>query len=77
VLVRGESFPDYSSAAIYNPIDLHAAGPVFAWDRNPQVRAELLGLYPDRPVWIVEGPSLTGAGFRVAAGPLPPGTAMP
>jgi len=65
VLVRGASFPDYSSAAIYNPIDLQAAAPVYAWDRSPEVRAELLRLYPDRPVWTVEGPSITGAGYRV------------
>jgi hypothetical protein len=75
VLVRGDEFPDYASAAVYNPIDLQAAAPVYAWDRSPEVRAEVLRLYPDRPVWIVEGPSMSGAGFRIAAGPLPPGMA--
>jgi hypothetical protein len=70
VLVRGERFPDYSSAAIYNPIDLHADEPVYAWDRSPAVRAQLLREYADRPVWIVEGPSITKAGYRVIAGPL-------
>lgn len=68
VLVRGENFPDYSSAAIYNPIDLQADAPVYAWDRSPEVRAELLRLYSDRRVWIVEGPSITGRGYRVASG---------
>jgi hypothetical protein len=67
VLVRGENFPDYSSAAIYNPINLHADAPVYAWDRSPEVRAELLRLYADRRVWIVEGPSITGSGYRVAS----------
>ncbi|HUI78103.1 MAG TPA: glycosyltransferase family 39 protein [Bryobacteraceae bacterium] len=70
VLIRGERFPDYASAAIYNPIDLKAATPVYAWDRNPAVRAEVLRVYADRPVWILEGPSITGAGYRIAAGPL-------
>jgi len=70
VLVRGERFPDYASAAIYNPLDLHATEPVYAWDRSPAVRAQLMRAYPDRPVWIVEGPSITQAGYRVVAGPL-------
>jgi hypothetical protein len=74
VLVRGERFPDYASAAIYNPIDLNADAPVYAWDRSPSVRSELLRLYADRPVWILEGPSLTQAGYRIVAGPLSAGT---
>jgi hypothetical protein len=72
VLVRGEQFPDYASAAIYNPLDLRADQPVYAWDRSPAVRAQVLREYLDRPVWIVEGPSITGAGYRVSAGPLNP-----
>jgi len=70
VLIRGENFPDYSSAAVYNPIDLKADAPVYAWDRNPEVRAQVLRAYADRPVWILEGPSITHAGYRIAAGPL-------
>jgi hypothetical protein len=70
VLVRGERHPDYSSAAVYNPIDLKAAQTIYAWDRNPAVRHQVLEAYPGRPVWIVEGPTITGAGFRVAAGPV-------
>lgn len=70
VLVRGNRHPDYASAATYNPIDLHAAEPVYAWDQNPQVRRLILEAYPDRPVWILEGPTLTRAGYRVVAGPL-------
>ena len=70
VLIRGARFPDYASAAIYNPLDLRANAPVYAWDRSPRVRAEVLKAYADRPVWIVDGPSLTHAGFRVAAGPV-------
>ncbi len=74
VLVRGDGFPDYASAAVYNPIGLQGAAPVYAWDRNPAVRAEVLRAYADRPVWIVEGPSITHAGYRIVAGPLNPGT---
>jgi hypothetical protein len=70
VLIRGARFPDYASAAIYNPIDLSAAQPVYAWDRSSSTRREVLQAYQDRPVWILEGPTITGSGFRVAAGPL-------
>ncbi len=70
VLVRGSRHPDYASAAIYNPIDLHADAPVYAWYASDSIRKALLEAYPDRPVWIVDGPSLTGGAYRVAAGPL-------
>lgn len=70
VLVRGNRHPDYHSAAAYNPVDLFAGVPVYAWDRGPAVRARLMEVYSDRPIWIVDGPSLTHAGFRVIAGPL-------
>jgi len=70
VLIRGNSHPDYASAWIYNPLDLRADAPVYAWDRNPEVRAEVLKAYPDRPVWLVNGPSITHRGFKVVGGPL-------
>lgn len=69
VLIRGNRHPDYASAFPYNPLDLHASRPVFAWDRSPEVRARLLAAYPERPVWIVEGPTVTGDGFRVVERP--------
>ncbi len=72
VLVRGRRHPDYSSAAIYNPLDLRADAPVYAWDRSAEIRSRLLELYSDRTVWIFDGPSVTGAGYEVAAGPLSP-----
>jgi hypothetical protein len=71
VLIRGHKHPDYTSTATYNPIDLRSEGPIYAWDENPSVRADVVAAYADRPVWIVEGPALTGAGYRVVAGPLP------
>ena len=70
VLVRGERHPGYASAAAYNPVDLRGPGPIYAWDRDATVRAELLAAYPDRPVWILDGPRRTSAGFEVVAGPI-------
>ena len=70
VLVRGDSHPDYASAAIYNPLDFDAAAPVYAWDRDPDVRKAVLAAFVDRPVWVVDGPTLTHEGYRVVAGPL-------
>jgi hypothetical protein len=71
VLVRGERFPDYESAAVYNPLDWNAAAPVYALDKSPEIRARLIQAFPDRPVWIVDGPTRTSNGrFRVVAGPL-------
>jgi 4-amino-4-deoxy-L-arabinose transferase-like glycosyltransferase len=74
VLVRGPRHPDYHGAAIFNPLDLRANGTVFAWDRNRAVRAEAVGAYPTRNVWIVDGPTVTGRGYELRAGPLPPGS---
>ena len=70
VLVRGERFPDYASAAIQNPIDLTSSSTIYAWDRSADVRRETLRAYPDRRVWLVDGPSITGTGYRVAKGPM-------
>lgn len=70
VLVRGRRFPDYAAAAAYNPVDLRAGAPVYAWDVTPAVRRQVVSAYRDRAVWIIDGPSRTGAGFRVVAGPL-------
>jgi hypothetical protein len=70
IFVRGARHPDYASAAIQNPVDLQAAVPIYAWEKNPEVRAATIRAYPDRRVWFVDGPSVTGAGYRVAAGPL-------
>jgi hypothetical protein len=70
VLVRGARHPDYASAAIYNPIDLHTDAPIYAWDVSPEVRAAVVRAYAGRPVWVVDGPTLTHDGYRVIAGPL-------
>ena len=73
VLVRAERRVDYASAAVYNPLDLHADAPVYAWDRDPLVTRDVLLEYRDRPVWILEAPSAAGGGFRLVAGPLDAG----
>jgi hypothetical protein len=70
VLIRGDAHPDYASAATYNPLDLGAAAPVYAWDRSEEIRRRLLEAYADRPVWLVDGPTRTHGAYRVAAGPL-------
>lgn len=70
ILVRGHRHPDYASAIVYNPLDLTERAPVFAWDRGPEVRDALVESFPGRQFWIVEGPSVTGRGFEISAGPL-------
>jgi len=69
VLIRG-NYPDYQSAWTYNPLDLQADAPVYAWDINLDVRNQLLKAYPERPVWIINGPSITNANFKVDKGPI-------
>jgi hypothetical protein len=70
VLVRGDNHPDYSSAAIYNSIDLTSPDTIYAWDRSPAARQALVQAFPDRGFWLVDGPTLTGDGYQVVAGPL-------
>lgn len=70
VLIQGRRHPDFASAAIYNPLDLAADQPIFAWDRSPATRRAVLAAFPDRPVWLVEGPTVSGDGYRIVAGPL-------
>lgn len=77
VLVQGIRFPDYAGAATFNPLDLHANQPLYAFDADSALRAEVLAAYPDRPVWVIEGPSRTGGPYRVVAGPFPPGAPVP
>lgn len=70
VLIRGRRHPDYASAFIYNPVDLHASVPIYAWNVDPKTRDEVVQSFRDRRVWLVEGPSRTGSRFEVVAGPL-------
>jgi hypothetical protein len=70
VFVRGNRHPDYASAAFYNPDDWQAEAPIYAWDRSWPDTQEALAAFPDRPVWIVDGPTVTGGGYRVLHGPI-------
>ncbi len=72
VLIRGEQFPDYMSAATCNPIDFSADQPIFAWNRGARVREQLATAFPDRPIWVLEGPSRTGGGFEIVEHPKSP-----
>ena len=70
VLIRGLRYPDYESAAIENPVDLTSGATIYVWDKSAEVRAAAVRAYPDRPVWIVEGPTVTHGRYRIVDGPL-------
>jgi hypothetical protein len=70
VLISGNRFDDYMSAAVYNAPEVGKGPVIYAWDRDPATRAALLEAFGNRRVWLVDGPTVTGTGFRVAAGPL-------
>jgi len=70
LLINGKDHPDLNSALVYTSPDPYGNGPVIALDKNSAVCQQLLTSYPDRRVWLIEGPTRTGAGYRVTAGPL-------
>ncbi len=75
VLIRGELMrdninQDYPSAAIYNPIDLNSESPVYVSYGSQEISAQLLDAYTDRKIWIVNGPTITGNGYKVIDGPI-------
>ena len=70
VLIQSAEEDEYASAAIYNPIDLRAEAPIYAWDASPEVRSRLLQAYPDRPVWVVTIAAANRDRYKVVAGPL-------
>lgn len=72
VLIKGRRFDDYMSAAVYNAADIMSGTTIYAWDRDPETRTKLLQVFSDRRIWQVDGPTVTGGGFRVVAGPLSP-----
>lgn len=77
VVVNGNDHPDYASASTYNPLAWTAAVPIYAWNRDAETLTELRQAFPDRPLWILDGPTRTGDGFRVVAGPIAPGAPLP
>lgn len=74
IFVQGNRHPDYMSAATYNPLDLREAQPIYVWDVSDSVRRATVAAFPARRVWVMEGPTVSGAGYRVTQGPLAPGT---
>ncbi len=69
ILVRGDRHPDYASVVVYNPVDLRGEGPLYAWDRGQDVREALVDAYPNRRMWSVDGPTISGAGFVLRTRP--------
>ena len=70
LLVRGDRHPDYASAVVYNPLLLDGNEPIFAWDPGDSLRPALAAAFPDRRFWVVDGPTRSGNGYRIVAGPL-------
>lgn len=70
VLIRGEEHPDYQSAWVYNPLNFEGDAPIYAHDKNPEIRARLLQAYADRPVWTVDAPTRTNGTYKVVQGPV-------
>jgi hypothetical protein len=64
-----KAFPEYSSAAIFNPPSLEQPGTIYARDLNPSKTDLLRKHFADRPLWIVAAPSVTGKGMQVVGGP--------
>lgn len=77
VLVNGINAPDYASATTYNPLDWNADVPLYAWNRDAATVGELRTAFPDRPLWIIDGPSRAGGAYKVVAGPIAPGAPLP
>lgn len=70
VLVYGLRHPDFASAAVYNPLDLEADAPIFAWAPDRVTRSALLEHYADRPVWLLAARGAGELGYELE-GPLP------
>ncbi len=70
VIVAGREAPDYASAATYNPLDVGDALPVYAHENSAAIDSALVNAFADRPVWFVDGPTKSGHGYMVRAGPL-------
>lgn len=71
VIIRGRPWPDFAEASPLNPAQITTQhdGPIFAREINATTTETLRAILSDRPVWIVEGPSVTGGGFRIAESP--------
>jgi len=70
ILVKGNRFPDYMSVASYNLTTPEPKHPIYAWDKDLSTRKKLLQAYPNRVVWLVHGPSITGSSYKLVSGPV-------
>ncbi len=70
IFIRGDIFPDYASAALYNPIDFSSNAPIFAFDVDPETTMRVIDAFSDRQVWWINGPTITGEGYEILAGPI-------
>ena len=69
LLVRGDKNPDLASAVVYAPIDPETDETLILWERDAAMHESIRRAYPDRRVWIVDGPTRTGEGYRLRGGP--------
>lgn len=70
VLIRGNEHPDYQSAWNYNPVNFEGDVPIYAWDKTPEIRNQLLQSYQDRKIWIIDAPSITNNDYKIVQGPI-------
>jgi 4-amino-4-deoxy-L-arabinose transferase-like glycosyltransferase len=73
--IRGVRMPDYMSAVPYGALLPGDDAPVIAWERDAALSDSVRAAWPDRAVWVIDGPSLTGGGYRIVSGPTPPAAA--
>jgi hypothetical protein len=65
---KGLNYGDYSSAFFLNRVPLER-GAIYVRDEDPAAVQRLTKQFPDRRVWVVSVPSVTGRGFEVFARP--------
>jgi hypothetical protein len=65
---KGLTYGDYSSAFFLNRVPIER-GAIYVRDEDPAAVQRLTKQFPDRRVWIVSVPSVTGRGFEVFARP--------
>lgn len=70
ILIRGAESPDYQAAWIHNPLDFETDAPIFAHDKTAELRKRLFEAYPERTVWIINGPTVTGRGYEISGVPM-------
>ena len=72
VLLRGDSFADYSMGFVLDRPRPDPRHPIFLRDVPPADVERLRQAFPTRRLWVVNGPSITGGEPRVVSGPIAP-----